>query len=199
MRSIDRSIDPCRLRQLNDERPRTEHIHDLIRNMFRRWFSQHRKAILRDELYAPSCQRLTRPAPLCTYTCLTYAPSFHPVGAPSCFSQTVPDTSTGPFGWKRKLDLLPANRAEHFSFIRNALRAATFLSRSLSNAITLPKWLFFLSFFRFRPKHRIPQDGKRHRPSCFGKNFGFETFVVVYRRVRNTEPVDQPRLCVCIG
>lgn len=43
----------------NGERP---NIHDLIQNVFRWWFSQHRKAIRRDELYAPSCQRLTRPA-----------------------------------------------------------------------------------------------------------------------------------------
>jgi len=117
------SIDPLSILPLKlRTRPRTgPSSHDLIRNIpFRRWFSQYRKAILRDELYAPSCQRLTRPTPYTPVYMPYIRTAFHPVGAPSCFSQTVSDTSSDPWAWKRKLDLLrpyAEHRRARFSFI----------------------------------------------------------------------------------
>lgn len=116
----------------NGERP---NIHDLIQNVFRWWFSQHRKAIRLDELYAPSCQRLTRPASFSlslSLAVLYIRTAFHPVGAPSCFSQTVSDTSTGLRTGKGNLIYCPRT-AEHFSLIG----PRTFLSRSLSRQVAL--------------------------------------------------------------
>lgn len=45
------------------ERPPTERVETAFGACLRRWFSQYRKTFLGDELYSPSCQRLTRPAP----------------------------------------------------------------------------------------------------------------------------------------
>ncbi|TGZ50935.1 hypothetical protein DBV15_11020 [Temnothorax longispinosus] len=70
----DSSIDLSSILPLKRQTPTEPNIHDLIQNVFRRWFSQHRKAIRRDELYAPSCQRLTRPAPFAVL--YIYAPLF---------------------------------------------------------------------------------------------------------------------------
>jgi len=123
---VDRSFIHFAAQTANAHRP---NIHDLIQNVFRRWFSQHRKAIRRDELYAPSCQRLTRPAP---FAVLYIRTAFHPVGAPSCFSQTVPDTSTDPRAGRGNLIYCPNRRTFSFSSAQR-----TFLSRSLSRQVAL--------------------------------------------------------------
>lgn len=106
----DRSFIHFAAQTANAHRP---NIHDLIQNVFRRWFSQQRKAIRRDELYAPSCQRLTRPAP---FAVLYVRTAFYPVGAPSCFSQTVPDTSTDSRAGRGNL-IYCSRTVEHFFLI----------------------------------------------------------------------------------
>lgn len=64
--------------RLNDERPPTERFETAFRTCLRRWFSQYRKTFRGDELYSPSCQRLTRPAPSYPYV----RTAFHPGSAP---------------------------------------------------------------------------------------------------------------------
>lgn len=108
---VDRSFIHFAAQTANAHGP---NIHNLIQNVFRRWFSQHRKAIRRDELYAPSCQRLTRPAP---FAVLYIRTAFHPVGAPPCFSQTVPDISTDPRAGRGNVIYCSLRTAEHFFLI----------------------------------------------------------------------------------
>lgn len=128
--SIDHLAAFCRL---NDERPQIKYPWPYSKYVSPVVFTAHRKAILRDELYAPSSQRLTRDPPLLyMYICILCIPLFIQLAPRRALAKQYRTLS--PILGLQEESWFTAHRSLRIS-LSSALRGETFLSRLLSGRI----------------------------------------------------------------